>query len=64
VRADRVVVEHLLPRGGVHARGVGEDPVEVEEAGACHVGKTEHGAQLTEFAFPAGTALSIKPVSR
>ena len=53
------VVEHLLPRRRVHAGGVGEHPVEVEQAGAGRVGKAEHAAQPTDSRFPARHALWI-----
>ena len=43
----------------MHARGVGEHAVEVEQAGAGPVGKAEHGAQPTDSMFPARLALWI-----
>ena len=36
------VVEHLLPRRRVHCGGLGQDTVEVEQAGVNAVGETEH----------------------
>src|SRR5207248_3139519 len=37
----QVRVEHLLPRGGVDLGGLGEDAVEVEEAGADYARQPE-----------------------
>ena len=41
-----VLVEHLLPGGGVDGGRPGQDAVEVEQAGADAVRKTEHGCLL------------------
>ena len=42
----QVLVEHLLPRLGVDLGGLGQDPVEVEQAGRDPVGQAEHGRKL------------------
>src|SRR5207302_2380850 len=46
--APEEVVEHLLPGRGVHGGRPGQDPVEVEQAGADAVGKTQHGRTVPE----------------
>src|SRR6185295_7523081 len=55
----QVVVEHLLPRRGVDAGGVGEDAVEVEEARAGAVREAEHGRKVPTRRSPGAT---IRPM--
>src|SRR5581483_1799467 len=43
------VVEHLLPGGGVDGGGLGQDAVEVEQAGADAVREAEHGPVATRY---------------
>ena len=44
------LVEHLLPGRRVHLRGLGQHPVEIEEAGGDAVGQAEHGSILADVA--------------
>ncbi len=43
----KVLVEHLLPRRGVNDRCLGQDSVQVKQAGAHAVGQPEHAADGT-----------------
>ena len=50
----QVVVEHLLPRGGMDLRGLREHAVEVEQARLDAVGQSQHAAETTRGAPDPG----------
>src|SRR5215469_11524915 len=54
----QVAVEHLFPRGGVHLRDLRENTVQVEQAAAGAIRKTEHAPSVRE-SIPAGQFCAI-----